>query len=775
MLLKTNSSYPLTIWSKVLGHFAGLKHNITDSMLNADTEVTNSNRPETTPRIRTTGFDLSIAEESEVYQDIVRMWVLRILIPLDGHLDFIGKGEFRNHGIAKLLNLKDSNRNHDSRETIAVELALQQALKLDQEESLTVLKPHRKSENKFCPDTVLSQLNVLYRKSEYQIDTLALPEPLAGNLQRLTSLLGLSPVEYWILAFTILLTTHQELIDAYGFLSGKRNKRRFRKNLSVILGFSTVDIRIALSGQSVLFQTSLVRWDYFDSELTTLSSDFAERLTIEYGMPLDWLRDMITPSAPPQLSLTDYPHLKETLYFLLPYLAQSLSNARKGVNVLIHGVPGTGKTQLTRVLAAKLAYPLYEVATIDKEGDPRSGESRLRVSLAAQVIFHRQPFLMLFDEAEDVFKHHERYGSVAQTRKAWTNSLLEENSMPVFWVCNSIEGIDPAFIRRFDWIIHVPVPPKTQREQIIRNHCGDLLSGKAIKRIAASDELAPAVITRTASVMNLLADQFSVEQLSSVAEHLMDTTLKAQGHKGLNLKQGKPLSDFYDPGLVNCDTDLKRITEGIQRYGNARLCLFGPPGTGKTAWSYWLAEQLNKPLHIKRCSDLLSMWLGDSEQKIAKAFQEAEAENAVLLIDEVDSFLLDRSLSQRSWEFTRVNEILTQMESYHGVLIATTNRMESLDSASLRRFDLKVKFDMLKPSQAWKLLKSYCQVLGLPEPDDSAQDALEKVDNLTLGDFAVLERQHRFNALVDAQAVIKALQAECVLKTPQKQRAIGFV
>jgi transitional endoplasmic reticulum ATPase len=217
-----------------------------------------------------------------------------------------------------------------------------------------------------------------------------------------------------------------------------------------------------------------------------------------------------------------------------------------------------------------------------------------------------------------------------------------------------------------------------------------------------------------------------------------------------------------------------QIADGIQHHGSARLCLIGPPGTGKSAYSRWLAEQLDKPLHVKRGADLLSMWVGGTEKNIARIFREAEQDNAVLPIDEVDSFLQDRNTCQHSWEITGVNEMLTRMETYNGVFIASTNRLEGIDSAALRRFDLKVKFDVLKPQQAWKLLQSHCQALGLPAPDASLQTALQKLDGLTPGDFAVLERQHCFRPITDVKALIAALQAECALKTPHHRQPIGF-
>ena len=68
-------------------------------------------------------------------------------------------------------------------------------------------------------------------------------------------------------------------------------------------------------------------------------------------------------------------------------------------------------------------------------------------------------------------------------------------------------------------------------------------------------------------------------------------------------------------------------------------CCYGPPGTGKTAWAAWLAEELDMPLLLKQGSDLLNRYVGGTEQNIAQAFEQAKADNALLVLDEVDTFL----------------------------------------------------------------------------------------------------------------------------------------
>jgi SpoVK/Ycf46/Vps4 family AAA+-type ATPase len=120
-----------------------------------------------------------------------------------------------------------------------------------------------------------------------------------------------------------------------------------------------------------------------------------------------------------------------------------------------------------------------------------------------------------------------------------------------------------------------------------------------------------------------------------------------------------------------------------------------------------------------------------------------------------------------------VNEMLTQMESFPGVFVATTNLMEGLDPAALRRFDLKVKFDFLQPQQAIELLRRTCVENALPAPTAALEGRLSHLQTVTPGDFAAVRRQHRFRAVTSATAWVAALEAECELKTGPK-RAIGF-
>lgn len=117
--------------------------------------------------------------------------------------------------------------------------------------------------------------------------------------------------------------------------------------------------------------------------------------------------------------------------------------------------------------------------------------------------------------------------------------------------------------------------------------------------------------------------------------------------------------------------------------------------------------------------------------------------------------------------------MLTQMESYGGIFIATTNLATGMDKAAVRRFDIKAEFGFLRADQAWELLCRHCAAAGIAIPSSAMRHRLVLPDRLTPGDFAVVERRQRFGRFTDAAQWVTALEAECELKE-DFTRLIGF-
>ncbi|MDM0029595.1 AAA family ATPase [Variovorax saccharolyticus] len=628
---------------------------------------------------------------------------------------------------------------------------------------------------------VIAELRALHKAAELGFASVLTPPHLARNVARLAILAGLSEVDCRILEFTVLMHTNELMRDTAAMLGYLSSANLFFA-LAGVLGLSESQVRGSLSARGTLARSGLVSLGRQGTstavdKLELLSSDFADSILSIDADPVDLLKDIVVPGAAAQLTMDDYAHVGASLSILRPYLKHALETGREGVNVFIHGTPGTGKSELARLLARELECELFEVTSEDDDGDPVTGERRLRAFRAAQSFFSQRRSLILFDEVEDVFTTDVSHGhrGVAQSRKGWLNRMLEGNKVPTLWLSNAVHSLDAAFIRRFDMVIELPVPPRHRREQILRHACGPLLEPEALERLAELESLAPAVATRAASVVSCIQGAMSDGKSSEAIEHLIAGTLEAQGHRTPKRASLERLPSGYDPGLINADTDLAEVASGLIQARAGRLCLYGPAGTGKTAYGRWLARHLGMPLMVKRASDLMSKWVGDSEKSIARAFRSAEEAGAVLLMDEVDSFLQDRRGARASWEVSQVNEFLTQMEGFEGLFIASTNLVRHLDQAALRRFDLKVKLDFLKPDQACRLLCLQSAAMGLCVPTPAQHASVMRLAFLTPGDFAAVARRARFQRIASVDEMLAALTTECALKEEGARNALGFL
>jgi SpoVK/Ycf46/Vps4 family AAA+-type ATPase len=200
-------------------------------------------------------------------------------------------------------------------------------------------------------------------------------------------------------------------------------------------------------------------------------------------------------------------------------------------------------------------------------------------------------------------------------------------------------------------------------------------------------------------------------------------------------------------------------------HADVSLLLTGVPGTGKTALAHHLAQRLDRPLLVKRASDLLSKWVGGTERLIADAFAEARARGGVLLFDEADSLLFDRTTARASWEVSQVNELLTWLDRHPLPVVAATNHAGKLDPATLRRFVFKLELRPLGPARAGR---AFTRFFGLAPPP-----GLGEVRGLTPGDMAVVARQLRFAGSRDAGDILTRLKAEAAAK-PETGGRIGF-
>lgn len=669
---------------------------------------------------------------------------------------------------------------------LANELGLPQLTALIPEELEDLHTRPKKNEKQF-------KSLLMEKYSAFQKSSLDFPKNLQHNIDLLTDAFGLTEAEKMVLllAFFAELKEECNFLQILSYLKLQNNDCRSPRDVYADLLTSMCDCSYqelydALSPNGTLVQNSFIEINHHIRNFVyfEINSSLKNNFLLPSKDLADLLSSKLCPGKESSLSIEDFEYLNPMFERITKYLSLAIKKRQEGVNILLYGPPGTGKTELSRLIAQTIHAKLYEVPT-EHDGSPIKDRRVYLMSSLAQ-LKNNSNAILIFDEAQDLFKNFSNNDFVSSyldaissddnfsTLKGSTNKLLESNQTPIIWITNSINSMDKAYLRRFDFALEVGIPPEKQRLKIIKQKSGGLLSKSALRCLAQRSDIAPALIERTAKIINAEDhSQYSYDE--RFFEHL-NATLKSMKMKAVELIMGADVDALYDPKLSTADTDLIQVANGIAKSKTGRLCLYGVPGTGKSAWAKHLGTLLNKKVIIKRASDLLNCYLGVTEQKIAAAFAEAKREEAILVIDEADSFLQKRSKAHQNWEVSQVNEMLTQIEAFQGIFVATTNNLDMMDEACLRRFDLKVKFDYLESEKAKTLFKNYCQETCPNEPiSEELLNEVGRMKLLTPGDFATILRQSRFNPIETPAALLSGLQKECKVKSNHSShRPIGF-
>ena len=543
-------------------------------------------------------------------------------------------------------------------------------------------------------------------------------------------------------------------------------------NLARMLDVSTGTLRRRLAMDSPLVRSGLVSVED-DGDFKLLER--LQRLAhapARSGVDVQQLLFDRAPTA--ELEWSDFDHVAAGRDHVARLIKGALERGERGVNVLLYGPPGTGKTQFCRTLANRLGITMYSIGEADERGrEPTRGERLQELRLAQRVLGRSRRSILLFDEMEDLLSDPNSvlrwlfgggHGGRRNTSgsRVFLHRLLEETGVPTLWTTNAARETCPAVLRRMMYALELRKPSPRVRARIwsrqLKRH-GIPSAESDVQALAREFDITPGVAAGATAAARVIDGG----NVATVRQGVLSLARLLHGEKPPQRAPGE-----FDPALIRAQTDPVELADRLSEQGARRfsLCLQGPPGSGKSAFVRFLAERIGIEVVQKRASDLMSMWVGETEKLVAEAFAEARDQEHFLVFDEADSLLADRRFAHRSWEISQVNEMLTWMETHPLPFACTTNFGEHLDPATLRRFDFKLCLDFLAPDQAVAAFRVFFSL--------DAPSAVRELAGATPGDFAVVRRRAEIlGKLDDAKSLAAMLREECDAK-PNRPRRIGF-
>ena len=613
--------------------------------------------------------------------------------------------------------------------------------------------------------------------------------PADRNLALIAPLLGLTDLECQVLRLSYAIEV--STIGYYAFAAVRRPSRKMGAIRAI---FHTGDVRDVLRPfrpQGKLATCGLLSHRSVDD-------DFEDMLRLSHvgslllGTPVSSVQEMAAlilrplPESNALIPLA-WPHLQDRCDMLRDILTHALRSGRSGINILLYGGPGTGKTEFARHLIGLTGASGFSVKAPESEEEGATRRERLSSLALCQAFAPADSSVLVLDEAEDIFDsdyNHPMtrvFGMARPGGKASMNLLLENNPRPVIWISNQIDHMDPAYLRRFTVCLEFPTTPRGLRRRIAQAYLEPLgCSSDVMDSIGCHPQVTPALLATASATAQLV--QVRAAQADQAIRHLLQGHLKAQGHDTAGALPKR--TTRFDTAYLNASGSFSPevIMEGLSRLSKGTVLMSGPPGTGKTQLAAEIARRLGRELIYKTASDINSMWFGQSEERVAEMFTQCDPTSEILFLDEADTLLESRETSVHRANTAVTAEFLRRIEAFEGVFVCATNHPRLLDAALMRRFTFRLEFQPLNTRQRERLL---CEVaLGWNpergatpptlEPDVSAR--LGRLDSLTPGDFAnVMKRVQSLQLALDVHGWVDELEAEHRAKPGHSRSAMGFV
>jgi hypothetical protein len=395
-------------------------------------------------------------------------------------------------------------------------------------------------------------------------------------------------------------------------------------------------------------------------------------------------------------------------------LADDLARASNPLRIVVRGRIGAGRRTLLATIAAAAGRELAVIDTPAMLREPRTRAAELRVALQRAHICGLLPCIDGIDRipSDDVIGREQ----IRDVLRGHPGAL----ALRVAW--DATPPIDPGHV-----LVDLPAPNGSERVAAWTASIADAgLRVESVSELADRYAVGPGVIERVcarvaAARPDAGAAADTAMQLDEAVRQHLESRLGTVAHRIAHLATWSQVvlpPDIQD-SLTELLARIRRRRIVFEAWGFDRVmstsrgvtALFqGGPGTGKTLVASAIANELGMDLYRVDLSRVMSKWIGETEQNLAKLFDVAEDGNAIILFDEADSLFAKRTEVRSSvdrYANIEVNYLLQRLDSFEGIAILTTNFASSIDTAFKRRLSLRLTFPFPDEDQRERLWRAH--------------------------------------------------------------------